>query len=157
MWHLTACKISVSLLKYFYRVTELMLATLIQRYDKNHFIFSPVQKRETNRNITGCQISLWTHYVIVIQAAFKKKKMNRNVRKRPFWPVRPGPTKIQIGPRICAVWSEFSLSAWRKSVSLAIQNMPSDDSDRTGMDRLIWIFTDCACSKACLPTLRLNF
>ena len=43
MWHLTACKISVSLsyLKWndFYRISELMLPTLIQRYDKNPFHF----------------------------------------------------------------------------------------------------------------------
>ena len=45
MWPLTACKISVSLSflnwikteMIFYRISELMLATLIQRYDKNHF------------------------------------------------------------------------------------------------------------------------
>ena len=47
MWHLTACKISVSLVclnwvkneKIFYRISELMLATLIQRYDKKSFYF----------------------------------------------------------------------------------------------------------------------
>ena len=47
MWHLTACKISVSLSFFeldkkwndFYRISELMLPTLIQRHDKNHFIF----------------------------------------------------------------------------------------------------------------------
>ena len=34
-----------------------------------------------------------------------------------------------------------SLSAWRKFTYLAIQNMPSEDSDQTlGMHRLIWIF-----------------
>ena len=50
MWHLTACKILVSLvlemkLFIFYRISELMLATLIQRYDKkNHFIFDLVKK-----------------------------------------------------------------------------------------------------------------
>ena len=32
----------------FYRISELMLPKLIQRYDKNHFIFDPVQKREAN-------------------------------------------------------------------------------------------------------------
>ena len=48
MWHLTACQISVSLSflnwikneMIFYRISELMLPTLILRYDeKNHFIF----------------------------------------------------------------------------------------------------------------------
>ena len=28
---------------FFYRVSKLMLPTLIQRYNKNHFIFDPVQ------------------------------------------------------------------------------------------------------------------
>ena len=46
--HLTACKISVSLLSlnwiknemiFFYRISELMLATLIQRSDKKSFHF----------------------------------------------------------------------------------------------------------------------
>ena len=47
MWHLTACKISVSLSflnwvkneMIFYRISELMLATLIQRYNKKSFHF----------------------------------------------------------------------------------------------------------------------
>ena len=30
---------------------------------------------------------------------------------------------------ICAVWSESSLSKWRNSALLAIQNEPSEDSD----------------------------
>ena len=51
MWHLTACKISVSLsflkLNDFYRTSELMLPTLIQRYNKNLFVFDPVQMRLT--------------------------------------------------------------------------------------------------------------
>ena len=36
-------------------MSELVLATLIQRYDKNYFIFDPVQERQTNWNFTGCQ------------------------------------------------------------------------------------------------------
>ena len=43
MWHLTACKVSVSLLllneMIFYCVSELMLPTLIQRYDEKSFHF----------------------------------------------------------------------------------------------------------------------
>ena len=67
MLHLTACKISVSLsfLKWndFYRIFELMLPILIQRYDKTHFIFDPVQKLETNWNVTGYQMP---HFMIVL-------------------------------------------------------------------------------------------
>ena len=52
MWHLTACKSSVSLSflnwikneTIFYRISELMLATLILRYDKKIISF---QERET--------------------------------------------------------------------------------------------------------------
>ena len=47
MWHLTACKISVSLSylnwikneMIFYHISELMLPTLIQKYDKKSFDF----------------------------------------------------------------------------------------------------------------------
>ena len=46
MWHLTACKISFSLVFeldqneiFDYRISEKVLATLIQRYDKQSFHF----------------------------------------------------------------------------------------------------------------------
>ena len=43
----------------FYRISELMLATLIQRYDKKIILF---QERETNWNFTGCQVPhLWLY------------------------------------------------------------------------------------------------
>ena len=45
-WHLAACKISIipSWNKMiFYHISVLMLPTLIQRYDENHFVFDPVQ------------------------------------------------------------------------------------------------------------------
>ena len=39
------------------------------------------------------------------------------------------------------VWSESSLYAWRKLVSLATHQAHSEDSDQTGrMPRLIWVF-----------------
>ena len=47
----------------FFRTSELMLATLIQRYDKNHFIFESVQAREKNLNFTGCKV---LHFMIVL-------------------------------------------------------------------------------------------
>ena len=52
-----------SKMKLFYRISELMLATLIQRYDKNYFIFDPVRERETNWNFTGSQVP---HFMIVL-------------------------------------------------------------------------------------------
>ena len=53
--------------------------------------------------------------------------------------VRPAKTQISLGIR--PVWSESSLSAWRKLESLATHWAHSKDSDQTGrMPRLIWVF-----------------
>ena len=51
--------------------------------------------------------------------------------------VRPAQTQISLGIR--PVWSESSLSPWRKLWSLATHWTHSEDSDQTGrMPRLIW-------------------
>ena len=53
--------------------------------------------------------------------------------------VRPAKTQISLGKR--PVWSESSLSAWRKLGSLPTHWVHSEDSDQTGrMPRLIWVF-----------------
>ena len=53
--------------------------------------------------------------------------------------VRPAKTQISLG--ICPVWSESSLSTWRKLGSLATHWVHSEDSDQTRqMPRLIWVF-----------------
>ena len=53
--------------------------------------------------------------------------------------VRPAKTQISLGIR--PVWSESSLSAWRKLGYLATHWAHSEDSDQTGrMPRLIWVF-----------------
>ena len=53
--------------------------------------------------------------------------------------VRPAKAQINLGIR--PVWSESSLSAWRKFRSLAIHLAHSEDSDQTvRMPRLIWVF-----------------
>ena len=53
--------------------------------------------------------------------------------------VCPAKTQISLGMR--PVWSESSLSAWRKLGSLATHWTHSEDSDQTGrMPRLIWVF-----------------
>ena len=55
------------------------------------------------------------------------------------WHVRPAKTQISLG--ICPVYSESSLSAWRKLGSLATHWVHNEDSDQTGqMPRLIWVF-----------------
>ena len=53
--------------------------------------------------------------------------------------LRPAKTQISLG--IHPVWSESSLSAWRKVGSLATHWTHSEGSDQTGrMPRLIWVF-----------------
>ena len=50
-------------------------------------------------------------------------------------------SKTQVILGIRPVWSESSLSAWRKLESLATHWAHSEDSDQTGrMPRLIWVF-----------------
>ena len=58
------------------------------------------------------------------------------------WALCPAKTQISLGIR--PVWSESSLSAWRKLGSLATQWVHSEVSDQTGqMPRLIWVFAGC--------------
>ena len=54
------------------------------------------------------------------------------------WHVRPAKNQISLG--ICPVWSESSLSAWRKLGSLATHWMHSEDWSDWQMPRLIWVF-----------------
>ena len=59
-------------------------------------------------------------------------------QKPTIWHVRPAKTQISLGIRL--VWSESSLSAWRKLGYLATHWAHSEDSDQTGrMPKLIWI------------------
>ena len=70
--------------------------------------------------------------------------------------VCPAKTRISLG--IHPVWSESSLSAWRKLGSLAIHWAHSEDSDQTGrMPRLIWVFAGCTCHFVGFVTRRLIY
>ena len=67
MWHVTACKIPVSLSFFelnqnwndIYGISELMLATLIQRYDKKSFHFKDKRLTEILQAVR-CHI-LWLY------------------------------------------------------------------------------------------------
>ena len=70
--------------------------------------------------------------------------LSRLMSKPTQWHVRPAKTQISLGIR--SVWSESSLSAWRKLGSLATHWAHSEDSDQTGrMHRLIWVFAGRTC------------
>ena len=65
--------------------------------------------------------------------------LSRLMTKPTKWHVRPEKTQISLG--ICQVWSESSLSVWRKLESLDTHWVHSKDSDQTGrMPRLNWVF-----------------
>ena len=56
----------------------------------------------------------------------------------------PSETQISLGIR--PVWSESSLSVWRKLGSKATRRAHCEDSDQTGrMPRLIWVFAGRTC------------
>ena len=69
--------------------------------------------------IENCLISDITYYVTICETHYYEKKRNisRLVTKPTKWHVRPAKTQISLGIR--PVWSESSLSAWRKLGSLA--------------------------------------
>ena len=74
----------------------------------------------------------------------KACNMSRLMTKPTKWHVRPVKTQISLGIR--PVWSESSLSAWRKLGSLATHWVHSEDSDQTErMSRLIWVFAGRTC------------
>ena len=70
--------------------------------------------------------------------------MSHPVTKPTIWHLRPAKTQISLGIR--PVWSESSLSTWRKLRSLATHWGHSEGSDQTGrMPRLIWVFAGRTC------------
>ena len=71
-------------------------------------------------------------------------QMSQRMTKPTKWHVSPAKTQISLGIR--PVWSESSLSAWRKLTSLATHWVHSEDSDQTGrMPSLIWVFAGHTC------------
>ena len=57
---------------------------------------------------------------------------------------RPAKTQISLG--IHPVWSESSMSAWRKCGSLTTYKAHSEESDQTGqLPSLVWAFTGRLC------------
>ena len=67
-------------------------------------------------------IFFWCYLMLVLCMLDKISRLMTNPTK---WHVRPAKTKISLG--ICPVWSESSLSAWRKLGSLAAHWAHSED------------------------------
>ena len=80
--------------------------------------------------------------------------LSRPTTKPTKWHVRPAKTQISLGIR--PVWSESSLSAWRKLGSFATYWAHSEDSDQTGrMPMLIWGFAGRTCHSVGFDMRRL--
>ena len=105
-----------------YRIIDIQMTSKYKNLAKNTFII-----------FTDWQI-------FVLRCSSSISHMSRHMTKP--WTkrhVRPSKTQISLGIR--PVWSESSLSAWRKLGSLATHWAHSEDSDQTGwMPRLIWVF-----------------
>ena len=95
----------------------------------------------------GCEIRLKRFLIIALSSTFLRVLWflppcltePRHDKTNKF-SVCPAKTQISLGIR--PVWSESSLSAWRKLRSLTTHWAHSEDSDQTGrMPRLIWVFT----------------
>ena len=87
------------------------------------------------RNTAGNQKLQVTGYVY---------NLSKHMTKSTKWHVRPAKTMISLGIR--PVWSEYSLSAWKKLGSLSTDLADSEDSDQTGqMPRLIRVFAMRTC------------
>ena len=103
-------------------------------------------RRSLNKDsLSNCQFTIIFHktrhygYVsILLTASYHASTSNEPPRDKTN-NVAVGPAQISLGSR--PVWSEYSLSAWRKLGSLATHWAHSNDSDQTGrMPRLIWVF-----------------
>ena len=82
--------------------------------------------------------------------------MSHCMSKPTIWHFRPVKTQISLGIR--PVWSESSLSAWRKVWSLVTRWAHFGDSAQTRrMSRLIWTFALCTCHFFGFVMRRLEF
>ena len=96
------------------------------------------RKKERNKyTASKKEPTLLLHNLMICIYIFQQRKKER--KKQTNWHVRPAKTQISLDIR--PVWSEFSLSPWRKLGSLPTHWARIEDYDHTGrMHRLIWVF-----------------
>ena len=84
-------------------------------------------------------VAIWSGSLLLLRVF---PNMSRIMTKPTKWSLCPAQTQISQG--ICQIWSESSLSVWRKLGSIATHLAHSEDSDQTRrMPRLIWVFAEC--------------
>ena len=101
------------------------------------FCYAQVQVYEKICQYSATLYSKWGNWSLH-KPSCRKYQMNRLMTKPSKLHVRPPKTRISLG--IHPVWTESSLSAWRKLGSLATHWAHSKDSVQMGrMPRLIWV------------------
>ena len=94
----------------------------------------------TESMASNCRINRRLEKVMVRVNNYFSQRMTKPTK----WHVRPAKRQISLGIR--RVWSEPSMSTWRKLGSLATHWAHSKDSDQAGwMPRLIWVFARRTC------------
>ena len=69
----------------FYRISELILLSLIQRYNKNHFIFDAVPPKEILQAVRCHNVTIYDRIYTIYQ--FIKPFLKKNVYF--FWNMKP--------------------------------------------------------------------
>ena len=100
-------------------------------------------KKNTHITCEGMLAQL--EFALRILTAFRRARiclefqMSRLMTKPTKWHMHSAKTQISLG--ICLVWSESSLSTWRKLGYWATHWAHSEGSDQSGrMPRMIWVF-----------------
>ena len=112
------------------------LSRLLLHEHQSNFCWMILVHTEYKRN-------KFSNFPVIVYGIFHKIKQ----KWAPTWQNQQcgcAPSKDSDQPGIRPVWSESSLSAWRKLRSLATYWAHSQDSDQTGrMPRVIWVFAGC--------------
>ena len=90
-------------------------------------------------HVVHCIITLTNTFIPLLSYQYLSRLMTKPTK----WHVCPTKTQVSLG--VCPVWSESSLSAWRKLGSSATIKRTAK-TDQTGqMPRLIWVFAGRTC------------
>ena len=127
----------------FYRISELMLATLIQRYAKNRFIFWP--SSETRDKLKFCRLSDATFYDRITSIyKFIKPFLDKNCLL--FRNIKPLTLSVPNFRRLVVCFSFLTNYRLKRSLYIKLKDWMSNsvDPDETShMSRFIWISAVC--------------
>ena len=141
---LIACKISIrlSFLKWndSYHISELMLPTLIRN---NHFIFYPIQKRETKWNFTGCQRPHFFMILLILYInLFNLSWIKKNVYFWGIWSLKVFSTICVHGSHLvqwCStIWTNWQYPFNRRPNLKSVENWWMFQRRRL---KIIWFYT----------------